>query len=77
MPYTLQVLTGKVLALEGGKCLGTGTLQALTCKVLACPSWSEPLMYPSDGVYWLGMEGARAVPDLASVGLVKSGGLLL
>lgn len=34
-------------------------------------------MYPPDGVYWLGMEGARAVTGLVSVRLVVSGGLLL
>jgi hypothetical protein len=36
--------------------------------VVAGSSWSEPLMSLSDRVYWLGIEGLRAVAGLVPVG---------
>ena len=67
-----------MLALEVGKCLGAGTLQGLTCevKVLAGPSWSEPLMYPSRrGVLAWDGRGLGRSPTLLLAGLVNVGWL--
>jgi hypothetical protein len=65
-----------LLALEGGKCLGTRTLQGLTCEVKECwlarpgPSHRCTRLTGCTGLGW---KGAWAVPDLASAGLIDVG----
>ena len=66
-----HVPLGVLQAIEGQTCARRVTLD----RIVAGSSWSEPLMSPSDGVYWLGMDGPGPLPaEFVPVGSVGTGG---
>jgi hypothetical protein len=62
-----HVPLGVLQAIEGQTCACRVTLD----RIVAGSSWSEPSMSPSDGVYWLGMDGPGPSPaEFVPVGSV-------
>ena len=66
-----NVPLGVLQAIKGQTCACQVTLD----RIVAGSSWSEPLMSPSDRVYWLGMDEPEPLPaEFVPVGSVGTGG---